>query len=65
MSNLTSGRFYNPAPAIAIFELDFYQSGAAIMGQGRNRFYNLVSLVFVILSLIAVLFVVVRLLSPV
>lgn len=34
------------------------------MGQGRSRFYNLISLVFVILSLIVVIFIMMRFLSP-
>lgn len=34
------------------------------MGQGRNRLYNLISLLFLLLALIVVLLVVARFLSP-
>lgn len=34
------------------------------MGQGRNRLYNLISLLFLLLALIVVLLVMVRFLSP-
>lgn len=34
------------------------------MGKGKARIYNLISLVFLLLSLLVVVFVVVRLLGP-
>lgn len=34
------------------------------MGQGRNRVYNLISLMFVLLALVVVLLVIARFLSP-